>query len=995
MKKLLFSYLLFFSFPLFSQTDLSLFFATAFQTVSQNYPILGKIGMDSVRTDSTTLQLNVFANRQLSHRAWREADVEFCYQIIKKNMTIKFGKKYEKYKISLLTNQTLLEDLVPNIYRKKQAKDSSRFPQKEPFVLPVVRKKNDNNLINKGLQNRNIALWHSHGYYYENDLLRWEWQRARNFGTLEDLLPMSFVLQYLTPMLERAGGYVWLPRERDWQKNEVIIDNDRKKTSLTESLTKGIYLEKSGKEKWKISQEKGFSVGNSSYKGSFNPFEAGTSRQIRTEPEGKAQARYTPEIPENGEYAVYISYEASPENTTDAHYTVFYDGGKADFLVNQQIGGGTWIFLGKFPFQKGKNAEKGSVLLNNKGDGKTYLSTDAVRFGGGMGVVERFGQVSQKAKYLEAARYYLQFAGFPDTVYNLSKDQDDYKDDYQSRGWWVNYLRGGKYFDAQNPKRWKGLGVPVDLSLAFHTDAGTTRDSSTVGTLMIVSTLTHERKFPNEQSRMANRDFGDMLQTEIVQDIRNQHDSTWNKRPIWDREYNEAMRPTVPAVLLELLSHHNFEDEKFALDPRFRFTVSRSIYKGMLKFLAYQHGFDYVVAPLPVTHLHSQLLDSKTAKIAWKPQFDSLETSAKPERYRVYTRMNDSGFDQGEVVDKPEFVLNNLQANQIYSFKITALNAGGESMDSEIVSLCYRNDTFPTALIVNGFDRISAPATVEKKDFWGFADWEDQGVPEGLRLDFIGSQYDFDPKSEWLDDDAPGHGASHADHEGKILKGNNFDNIYVHGKAFWANNRSFVSSSDEAVEEGLVSLENYSVVDWIFGEEKEIFLPKKQQRLFKTFTPKTQSAIRNYLEKGGNLLLSGSYIGTDLFKGKKKTDPDVLFGTKVLKYKWRTDFAAKSNGTLLEANPKFSLQKSDYQLNTQGKADSETYIAENPDALEPADSTSAMTILRYAENTKSAAVAYKEKYGLVALGFPFETILRDRPRTLLLEAILKFFEERK
>ena len=26
-----------------------------------------------------------------------------------------------------------------------------------------------------------------------------------------------------------------------------------------------------------------------------------------------------------------------------------------EFLVNQQIGGGTWIYLGKFKFAKGKN----------------------------------------------------------------------------------------------------------------------------------------------------------------------------------------------------------------------------------------------------------------------------------------------------------------------------------------------------------------------------------------------------------------------------------------------------------------------------------------------------------------------------------------------------------------------------------------------------------------------------------------------------------------
>ena len=29
-------------------------------------------------------------------------------------------------------------------------------------------------------------------------------------------------------MLEKAGAVVFTPRERDWQKNEIIIDNDNK-----------------------------------------------------------------------------------------------------------------------------------------------------------------------------------------------------------------------------------------------------------------------------------------------------------------------------------------------------------------------------------------------------------------------------------------------------------------------------------------------------------------------------------------------------------------------------------------------------------------------------------------------------------------------------------------------------------------------------------------------------------------------------------------------
>ncbi len=56
---------------------------------------------------------------------------------------------------------------------------------------------------------------------------RWEWQRAKLFGTVEDLSVMAYVIPYLTPMLENSGATVFLPRERDIQLNEVIVDNDR------------------------------------------------------------------------------------------------------------------------------------------------------------------------------------------------------------------------------------------------------------------------------------------------------------------------------------------------------------------------------------------------------------------------------------------------------------------------------------------------------------------------------------------------------------------------------------------------------------------------------------------------------------------------------------------------------------------------------------------------------------------------------------------------
>ena len=78
----------------------------------------------------------------------------------------------------------------------------------------------------QGLLGRHIAVWQSHGRYYERTLDRWEWQRARLLQTVEDLYTQSYVLPFLVPMLENAGANVLVPRERDWNTHEVVVDND-------------------------------------------------------------------------------------------------------------------------------------------------------------------------------------------------------------------------------------------------------------------------------------------------------------------------------------------------------------------------------------------------------------------------------------------------------------------------------------------------------------------------------------------------------------------------------------------------------------------------------------------------------------------------------------------------------------------------------------------------------------------------------------------------
>ena len=91
---------------------------------------------------------------------------------------------------------------------------------------PFVSENDPARHYSKGLDGNIIAMWQSHGYYYEAGINHWEWQRPRLFETHEDLYPMSYVIPFVMPMLENAGAYVWNPRERDTHATEVIVDND-------------------------------------------------------------------------------------------------------------------------------------------------------------------------------------------------------------------------------------------------------------------------------------------------------------------------------------------------------------------------------------------------------------------------------------------------------------------------------------------------------------------------------------------------------------------------------------------------------------------------------------------------------------------------------------------------------------------------------------------------------------------------------------------------
>ncbi|MCC8177423.1 MAG: xanthan lyase [Bacteroidales bacterium] len=846
----------------------------------------------------------------------------------------------------------------------------------------------------QGLDGTNIALWQSHGWYFEPKLNRWEWQRARLFQTVEDLYTQGYVMPFLMPMLENAGAYVMSPRERDTSTTEIIADNDGR-------LATGGYKEISGSKKWEDTKQAGFAYKTATLKDFQNPFREGTARQVATVNDAHkvSTATWSADIPKAGDYAVYVSYQSLPESADDAVYTVHTAAGDREVKVNQKMGGGTWIYLGHFPLAKGENDIVTISNLSNRKD--AVITADAVKIGGGMGNVARKVKEPQDdvdyeyttsgyPRFTEGARYWMQWAGVPDSVYTLSRNVNDYTDDYKSRGEWVNWLAGGS---SVLPDR-NGLNIPVDLAFAFHSDAGTTQNDSIIGTLGIYFT-NKNGKYANGTDRRASGALTDMIMTTIVDDIQAEFEPKWTRREMWDKSYYEARVPEVPTMLLELLSHQNFADMKYGLDPTFRFVVSRAVYKGMLKFLAERDGRAYVVQPLPVNSMAINRIDSDKYTLTWQPTRDQQEITANPTYYIIEERDGATGTAWKSVatVYLPEYQFT-VSDDQIHCYRVIAGNDGGRSFPSEALAMCAGHGDKQPVLVVNGFTRVSGPDWWEADGIGGFYDDKDSGVPYVSDISYIGKQYEFDRSLPWVDDDAPGFGASRADYETKVIAGNTFDYTGVHGQAIHNAGYPFISMSLQAFMEA-DSLPEYQTVDLILGKQKETVVGRGVYgSRFKTFPAELQQKLSQLAARGGNILVTGSYIATDMWKNAQSSPAtlkaDQKFTADILGYKWRTGQASVT-GEAKEVPSRFKqFGKTTFKFyNTLNE---DCYAIQSPDAIYPADDSTAAIIMRYTENTNVAGTALDNgKHKCVAIGFPFETIEDASARDASMKQTLDFF----
>lgn len=166
------------------------------------------------------------------------------------------------------------------------------------------------------------------------------------------------------------------------------------------------------------------------------------------------------------------------------------------------------------------------------------------------------------------------------------------------------------------------------------------------------------------------------------------------------------------------------------------------------------------------------------------------------------------------------------------------------------------------------------------------------------------------------------------------------------------------SSTNESVVDGKVSLSDYDLVVWILGDESTTN---------ETFSTSEQALIADYLDAGGNLLVSGSEIGWDL--GIKGDAADQAFYASYLKATCIGDGSVTfSPATGLEGTL-FGGQTIDFGI---------TYPEDYPDDIAAVEG--AEEVFSYAVEGAHGGVGYKgvfgnstEAGGVLYFSFPIET----------------------
>jgi len=634
-----------------------------------------------------------------------------------------------------------------------------------------------------------------------------------------------------------------------------------------------------------------------------------------------ATARYTPNLPESGYYPVY-TWVLDSANRTVQKYRIAHTGGLTEVSVDHRMVGRGWVWLGSYHFAAGSD---GYVEISNQSGVAGNAIADAIRFGNGIGdlgggggaTLSGFPRDEEAQRYWAESETNVNAVGMPTSIFNCCSS--DINDNVGTAARWAREMNN----TTVNNNRWQRI------YLEFHSNASGGGARGTVA-LVTGNATTNQNLYATI--------IGDEIEADmLVLDSGFEH--LWGARSNPFSGSFGAISTTnnsneFDATILEVAFHDNAQDAELLLDPKVRDAVARSSVHGIVKFLNNISGGAVPLAFAPTQPRQARAIADGTGQVTltWQAPMTGEAYGQAATGYRVYRSTNGKGFDAGvDVGNVLSTTLGDVPPDTTTFFRVAAYNAGGESMPSEVIAVRQDAANPSTVLIVNGFDRV------------------DRSQDPRQTLPGLGTQ-----------------------RRPIVRKVNTFDYVIQHASALAAAGVTFDSCQNESVANGSVSLENYSGVVWISGEESSGDA---------TFDASEQTIVGSYLAVGGNLFVSGAEIGWDL----DNLGNGVSFYNNSLK----ADFAGDDAGTYDVSSAPGSV----FDGIGSFSFDDGTlfYDVEFPDQL--ATFGGSVAAMNYVGGGGGiAAIAFDGAFRVINLGFPFETITNSLVREQLMGAAVTFFD---
>jgi hypothetical protein len=751
-----------------------------------------------------------------------------------------------------------------------------------------------------------------HGWQWNSTLGRYatdrpEYQLLEDFGTQDQ---MTLFADYLL----RSGATVVPMRPVGRQINQVVLDNDSAGVTYTGAWSNSTFADY-------YDEDYGAGADAVSYR--FASTTSGAETSVAT---------YTPNIPAAGLYPVY-TWVARSANRTTQLYRINHTGGHTEIRVDHRQVGYGWVYLGTYHFNNGSSATLGSVEISNNSAVAGTVIADAIRFGNGMGDFTDAGAPGP--------------SGYP------REDENSYK--------WVQRMLGVGTTSTEaigsgttnvsapsNMAEWMYDGAFGDaVYVGIHSN-GTTGDPETALARGARGLIDSDQGTPN-QSNLAL-----FMGRQINQDMQNlpgvfEHDWSTGTTHTYTSGFGEidlGSGAEMDATIIEVGFHDNIQDGALLRDPKARDQIARSMYQGTLEYFDNHGGLPTPTSlPTAPTNVRAVSNVSGGVTINWAAGANTPASvnGAAATGFRIYASVDGYGFDGGTFVnggDSTSTTLTGFDPTRPYYFRVTAVNAGGESKPSEVVT-ALPSGGVKQVLIVNGFDRFD-----RTQDFaypYAF-------TGDGL-VDRVWSRY-----NNSFDYVVQAHTAIHASRPG----------VHV------------ASTSNEAVISGAVNLTDYEAVIWILGEESTAD---------DTFNATEQTKVQQFISAGGHLFLSGSEIAWDL----DQQNNGRTFFENTLKGNFVSDDAGTYNATaaaggIFNGMPSFAFSNG----SAFSQLDNQLYNVDSPDVI--AAQPGAVVALNYGGGAAAIQVQGTGGAGnIVMFAFPFEAMTDATRRSTAMGRILDFF----